>query len=438
MVVWLTRAFEDAMPSIVDTFISVELLDPTADPTGYAVVSNYMMHGPCGVSNPTAPCMKDGVCSKKFPKPFCPRTTTDRNGFVVYKRRESGLRSVTNELLDNWFVVPFNRDFIVKYQAHINVQICNHGNLMKYLFKYIHKGPDRAKAVVENHSDCSNTRPVSQFEVSFIHGRAPPANEIKAYLDCKYLSAYEAFWRLADFPNHERNPAVLRLMVHLPYQNPIYFKDNATIKSILDNPCSSSLFDKTWKMMANDIYYNFQVEWQTFNIYIDEDRVKSLVLWELQWLLERYSMSLDRFKLPLPSDYGSASAGNRLLNEQLNHDLNDDPIPHFVYKFGGTGKTFLYETITAKLRSMGFIVVAVASSRIPAPLLTGGTTGHSRFRIPIAPDKNATCDVKKHTNLAELIQRSSLIIWDEAPMTYRHCFEALNYTLNDLCLPEAE
>jgi hypothetical protein len=31
--------------------------------------------------------------------------------------------------------------------------------------------------------------------------------------------------------------------------------------------------------------------------------------------------------------------------------------------------------------------------------------------------------------LAELIKVSTLIIWDEAPMTHRHCFEALDRTL---------
>lgn len=34
--------------------------------------------------------------------------------------------------------------------------------------------------------------------------------------------------------------------------------------------------------------------------------------------------------------------------------------------------------------------------------------------------------------LAELIQKTSLIIWDEAPMTHRRCFEALDRTLRDL------
>jgi ATP-dependent DNA helicase PIF1 len=34
--------------------------------------------------------------------------------------------------------------------------------------------------------------------------------------------------------------------------------------------------------------------------------------------------------------------------------------------------------------------------------------------------------------LAELLQVAALIIWDEAPMTHRRCFEALDTTLRDI------
>ena len=34
------------------------------------LVSNSMMHGPCGLGFPNAPCMKDGKCSKGYPKEY--------------------------------------------------------------------------------------------------------------------------------------------------------------------------------------------------------------------------------------------------------------------------------------------------------------------------------------------------------------------------------
>ena len=51
------------------------------------------------------------------------------------------------------------------------------------------------------------------------------------------------------------------------------------------------------------------------------------------------------------------------------------------------------------------------------------------------------CSIKKDTHLAELIQNTSLIVWDEAPVNHKYCFEALDRTLRDIMSdtrPEAE
>jgi hypothetical protein len=104
----------------------------------------------------------------------------------------------------------------------------------------------------------------------------------------------------------------------------------------------------------------------------------------------------------------------------------------FVCGHGGTGKTFLWNSIIARLRSEKKIVLAVASSGVASLLLPRGRTAHSRFKIPFDINESATCKVKRGTMLAELIQVASLIIWDEAPMTHRRCFEALDRTMRDL------
>ncbi|XP_071686774.1 uncharacterized protein [Rutidosis leptorrhynchoides] len=46
--------------------------------------------------------------------------------------------------------------------------------------------------------------------------------------------------------------------------------------------------------------------------------------------------------------------------------------------------------------------------------------------------ENSTCGIKQQTQLASLIQEARLIIWDEAPMTQRFAFEALDKTLRDI------
>ena len=77
-------------PSLIDRFISAEIPDPNEDPLGYALVAEHMIHGPCGPLNPNAPCMKNGKCSKGYPKPFQTEISIDPNGFATYKRPDNG------------------------------------------------------------------------------------------------------------------------------------------------------------------------------------------------------------------------------------------------------------------------------------------------------------------------------------------------------------
>nr|GEW09767.1 hypothetical protein [Tanacetum cinerariifolium] len=95
----------------VDKNISAELPDPAQDPEAYRVISELMIHGPCGYANKNASCMKDGnKCNRKFPKPYCDATYIDKDGFVHYRRRNTDIDTETHHVrLDNSYVVPFNR-----------------------------------------------------------------------------------------------------------------------------------------------------------------------------------------------------------------------------------------------------------------------------------------------------------------------------------------
>jgi hypothetical protein len=47
-----------------DSIVFVEISDPDVHPLAYETVVSTMMHGPCGVLNPSALCMKDGFYQK--------------------------------------------------------------------------------------------------------------------------------------------------------------------------------------------------------------------------------------------------------------------------------------------------------------------------------------------------------------------------------------
>jgi hypothetical protein len=70
---------------------------------------------------------------------------TNVNGYPIYQHRDTGHTIVVHGIeLDNRWVVPHNVYLSTKYDAHINVEVCNNIRVVKYLFKYIYKGHDRA------------------------------------------------------------------------------------------------------------------------------------------------------------------------------------------------------------------------------------------------------------------------------------------------------
>jgi len=158
--------------------VTAEFPNIQTDPLAYHSVSQFVVHGPCGGENPKSLCMVSGKCSKHYPKLFSTETTFDKNGFPKYRRRDDGRFFTTSSglKLDNCWVIPHNVDLIVKYQAHINVEICNRAKSVKYLFKYINKGHDMATVVIEENNVTT-------------HNFVREVDEIKRYLDCRYISA---------------------------------------------------------------------------------------------------------------------------------------------------------------------------------------------------------------------------------------------------------
>ncbi|GKE62546.1 DNA helicase, partial [Tanacetum coccineum] len=122
----------------------------------------------------------------------------------------------------------------------------------------------------------------------------------------------------------------------------------------------------------------------------------------------------------------------RIFDLIMNACTNNQQELIFIYGHGGTCKTFLWKAVTYTLRAEGKIVLAVASSGVASLLLPAGRTSHSRFILPLDLTDPSVCSVKKNTQLSNLIKETSLIIWDEAPMNDRRCFETLDRTLRDI------
>ena len=180
----------------IDKFVCAEI--PTsANPRLREIVKRCMMHGPCGAGNRHAPCMNGGQCTKQFPKSFNDTTIPSVNGYPLYRRTPVEQVEVRGVRMDSRNVVPYNPYLLLKYNAHINVEVCTSLRAIKYIYKYIFKGFDCAKVAITSNG---------QSELRF--------NEISNFIDCRYVSAPEAIWRLRESPMHDRSHAVIRLPVH--------------------------------------------------------------------------------------------------------------------------------------------------------------------------------------------------------------------------------
>jgi len=63
---WLLPENKIHDPLQIDKIISAEIPNPTTDSLGYNIVTEFMIHGPCGLAKTNAPCMKNSACSKRL------------------------------------------------------------------------------------------------------------------------------------------------------------------------------------------------------------------------------------------------------------------------------------------------------------------------------------------------------------------------------------
>ena len=203
----------------IDEICSAELPDPAVSQNLYNTVTNCMLHGPCDQR-----CIRDGKCKSGYPKRFREQSSSPDDAYPDYRRRENGRTHtdpVTGFTRDNRNVVPHNPYLSAKFDAHINVEIASSISAVKYLFKYVFKGNDRAAFVLREDDE--------------------EVDEIQDYLDGRYISPPEACHRIFGYNVSEHAPNVIRLDIHLPGLQRVTFNADEAAEDALINTKSSSL-----------------------------------------------------------------------------------------------------------------------------------------------------------------------------------------------------
>ena len=130
---------------------------------------------------------------------------------------EHGGRTISNE-----WVVPYSPYLSLRYECHINVEVCSSVDGVKYVFMYVYKGSDRQMVTTGQ----------------LIEGAD---DEVTAYRDLRSIGASEACWRLFSFELSDRSPAVVALQVHLEHHQLVFFQQGEEQQAVAGEPRRTQL-----------------------------------------------------------------------------------------------------------------------------------------------------------------------------------------------------
>ncbi|XP_026439764.1 uncharacterized protein LOC113338595 [Papaver somniferum] len=206
------------------------------------------------------------------------------------------------------------------------------------------------------------------------------------------------------------------------------------------------LWEENWSLLSEGIEKQERKKRRNLHLDLDEAEFKNLTLIDIEEIMGRNSRTLKEFpSIPFLNKEKQYAYKNKLIDEELAYDTEKLRNEHIRLKNGlNTVQREIFDVVRQSIKKgdgglffvygsgESKVVLAVASSGIASLLLPGGRTAHSRLKIPITLEDNSTCDISHGTQLAGLIKKAEIVIWDEAPMIHRHAFEALERTVKDL------
>ena len=90
-------------------------------------------------------------------------------------------------------------------------------------------------------------------------------------MNSRYVSAPEAMWRLLQYPMDEQSHTIIRLVVHLPYEQPVDFKPGSEEEALLKAEYSDSTLLAWFKLNQRDqsahehLYHNIPNYYTFYN-----------------------------------------------------------------------------------------------------------------------------------------------------------------------------
>ena len=122
---------------------------------------------------------------KEFPKSLQQNTEFSVNGYPQYQRRGQHRADLRCHTVNDSWVVPYNPHLLMKFNCHMNVEVCTTVKSVKYIFKYIHKGNDAAHIEIRQ---------------NYLKH-----DEILQHLNAHYVGPHQAVFRIKQYKMHEKS-----------------------------------------------------------------------------------------------------------------------------------------------------------------------------------------------------------------------------------------
>ncbi|RZC16770.1 hypothetical protein D0Y65_009892 [Glycine soja] len=469
-------------PVDIDRIISAEIPYSIEQPQLYECVKKHMMHGPCGHTNKQSPCMKDGKCSRYFPKNGKLKLLLTKTAVMFIK----GIMMIKH-YLDCRYISPCEACWrIFSFQIHKRSPIVErlYFHLPGENSVIFEDGDDidallskptikesmftswlQANAIFQQAKDLTYLQFITKFTYiankrcwkprkrGYTIGRlnwVPPSTgefyylrmmlvvvkgpttyeQIRTVNGQLYSTFREACFAMGFLVDDEEYIEALREAYHWGSSQ---FLRRFFVTMLLSNNIErpNHVWSKTWECLINGILHQQRRIRDIPDLQLETKELHNLALLEIKDILQSNKKSLKDYPtMPFPRHV--VLSHRHIFDSIINVVNRGAGGMFFLYGYRGTGKTFMWKTLAFALCSKSDIVLTIASSGIALLLLPNGKIAHSKFSIPVSTLQNSTCNIHQGIKQAELLKETKLIIWDEAPMAHRYCFEALDKTLNDI------
>ncbi|XP_072087300.1 uncharacterized protein [Arachis hypogaea] len=245
---------------------------------------------------------------------FKPQTPDDIDKHITTEIPDENERPNLHGTVQN-YMVHGPCELLLKFGCHINMEYTCQTSSIMYLFKYVHKGNDRVTTTLYNTGDPSEATQVVE--------------EIRNYYDCR--------------PEH--------------------------------------VWDRCWHELSDDILYRQRTMMNMRELTMLDDEINQLCLIDIDKILHFYGKTMkDYLPMPLATEVDSSLLTERVIREELNFNRDDlkknssdmlaIAIPEQKYAFDkivtavycdegifsvygheSTGKIFLWNLISAEIRS---------------------------------------------------------------------------------------